>query len=284
MSSNNTSNTLVLPGKKGVCFTLRQEGDPQGGTWMENLPKILATDAYWCYSWGFDSLTYQLMQEKCPSLVWIPMSWGGSTVENLQQRITESKTWIQTVPLFLGFNEPDQKDQSNMSIECVLNLWPTLESLNVPLASPACAQPGGKWMEDFMRQAKATGKRIDYIAVHWYGGCNVTAFQTKMMEYYQKYDQRPLIITEFAPADWSSRDINHNKISKQHCLDFMKQALPWLEQTEWIIGYSWFSFQQSSPQGCNAALFDKKGQLTPLGQFYKSVRSDNIYGDQTIHY
>ena len=63
----------------------------------------------------------------------------------------------------------------------------------------------------------------------------------------------------------------------------MKQALPWLESTSWIIAYSWFSFQDTDPHGCSSALFNSTtGNLTAAGQFYKSIRSDNIYGDQSI--
>ena len=38
---------LKLPGKKGVCFTLRTSG--KQGLIKENLPKIKALNAYWNY-------------------------------------------------------------------------------------------------------------------------------------------------------------------------------------------------------------------------------------------
>ena len=39
-----------LPGKKGACFTLRDEG--KEGSWVENMPKVVALSPYWNYSWG----------------------------------------------------------------------------------------------------------------------------------------------------------------------------------------------------------------------------------------
>jgi Glycosyl hydrolase catalytic core len=287
-----------LPGKKGICFTLRKEDQRGEGTWVDNIPKILAVDPYWCYSWGFDASTFQIIQDhlrtsttnssstpKSSDIVWIPMAWGGSTLQNLNQRIETSnvKDWIRQgqVQLMLGFNEPDRKDQSNMSVETAISLWPTLESLNVPLVSPAAGTPGGEWMEQFMKSSRDNGYRVDYVAIHWYGGPNFDAFRRIMTEYHTKF-QVPLIITEFAPADWQARSVDTNRLTRCKVLEFMKLALPWLESTDWIIGYSWFPFPTTSSPGCMSALFDCNGNLTTLGRYYKSVRSDNIHGDQSI--
>jgi hypothetical protein len=39
-----------LQGKRGVGLTLRDQGKP--GSWVENLPKLIALSPYWNYSWG----------------------------------------------------------------------------------------------------------------------------------------------------------------------------------------------------------------------------------------
>ena len=62
----------------------------------------------------------------------------------------------------------------------------------------------------------------------------------------------------------------------------MKEALPWLESTEWIYGYAWFPFSIDRPEGTSSALFDAQGNLTALGKFYQSVTPQNPSGDQTI--
>jgi hypothetical protein len=39
-----------LPGKRGIAFTMRDIG--QEGSWVENLPYVVAVNPYWFYSWG----------------------------------------------------------------------------------------------------------------------------------------------------------------------------------------------------------------------------------------
>jgi Glycosyl hydrolase catalytic core len=64
----------------------------------------------------------------------------------------------------------------------------------------------------------------------------------------------------------------------------MKQVVPWLEQSEFVAGYAWFSFMPSVPAGSTSSLFrdETSDELTPLGQFYASVTTQNIKGDQSI--
>jgi hypothetical protein len=138
-------------------------------------------------------------------------------------------------------------------------------------------------MVEFMSIAEERCHRLDWIGVHWYGGANVEAFKRAMQNIYELYgSRRPLLITEFAPADWKAETPAENKWSQADVLDFMKQALPWLEETAWIAGYAWFSFDTSSAAGTSSALFDEQGALTACGRFYASVRTSNPAGDQTI--
>ena len=94
------------------------------------------------------------------------MAWGawssGGLRKGLQDKVVPH---IKSgkVKGFLGFNEPDKKEQANMPYKAALKYWPILESLNVPLCSPGCANPEGlndgtvqgvnsSWMIDFMRK------------------------------------------------------------------------------------------------------------------------------------
>jgi Glycosyl hydrolase catalytic core len=67
-------------------------------------------------------------------------------------------------------------------------------------------------------------------------------------------------------------------------LAFMKQVVPWLEKQEFVAGYSWFSFMSNVSAGTTSSLFhdETSDELTPLGQFYASVTTQNVMGDQTI--
>lgn len=266
-------------GKKGAAFTLRDEG--LNGSWVENLPKVVALDPYWNYGWGLE-----LIDQQPDNIEFVPMVWGGRNPDRVQQKLTRNLLPLVEsgkIKRLLGFNEPDKAEQSNMNTTDALASWPILESTGLPLASPSCAQPAGKWMVEFMSAAEDRCHRLDWISVHWYGGANAGAFKQAMQNIYELYgSRRPLLITEFAPADWKAETPAQNKWSQADVLGFMKQALPWLEETDWISGYAWFSFETSSAAGTSSALFDEQGALTACGRFYASVRTNNPSGDQTI--
>jgi hypothetical protein len=287
-----TPNRLKFSGKKGVCFTLRDKGDKKGGTVEENMPRVKALNPSWNYSWG------TTMAKQQPKLVeFIPMIWSGSNIEIIQQKLDQDvipHIKNGNIKRLLAFNEPDHKDQANMSYAKALEIWPALEKLGIPLCSPACANPEGihddsvqgipgTWMRDFMREVEKRGYRVDYIGVHWYGGTDPKSFKSKMKTIYEKYGKRPLLITEFAPADWKTGgDIDKNKHKPAAVLAFMKDVVPWMEAQDWIAGYAWFSFNIDSPPGTSSALFDLKGNLTACGKFYRSVTPQNPKGDQSI--
>ena len=80
-------------------------------------------------------------------------------------------------------------------------------------------------MRDFMREADKRNYRMDYIGVHWYGGTSPRSFKERMIEVYEAYGRRPLLISEFAVADWGAKSIEQNSHSKESVLKFMKDVL-----------------------------------------------------------
>lgn len=277
-STESAKNNLPpLPGKKGVALTLRDEG--QAGSWKENLPKLIALRPHWNYSWGSKRI-----DEQPNEIEFVPMIWCGNNAERMKQILnTDLIDCIKnhTVKRVLAFNEPDEKSQSNMSVDCALERWYMLESLGIPTISPSCAHPSGEWMKSFMAEVDSSGKRVDWVGVHWYGGPSFSNFQRCMTDFYKSYN-RPILITEFAPADWNATTVANNRFSPAAVLSFMKEALPWLESQEWIAGYCWYSFNINQPAGTSSALFDENGSLTPCGHFYASVRTDNPTGHNRI--
>ena len=280
---------LALDGKKGICFTLRKSN--QSGSVEENLPKIQATRSYWNYSWGME-----LVEEQPSKMEFMPMAWGAWGMDGFVQSVRKHIVpQIQSgvTKRVLGFNEPDKKEQANMSYQDALKYWPVLEELGVPLCSPACANPlsdvddstqgvRGTWMRDFMREADKRNYRIDYIGVHWYGATSPRAFKERMAQVYEAYGRRPLLISEFAVADWGAKTVGQNSHSPEEVLKFMKNVLPWMEKQNWIAGYAWFSFGIHEAVGTSSSLFDQSGKLTTLGKFYSSVTNENPDGDQSI--
>lgn len=259
---------LSLPAKKGACFTLKPEPNKgKNSNHIINAKRIKQLNVGWNYSW---SPVYAKTQpSKCE---FVPMFWSalGDTValHNLREYIKNGK-----VKMVLGFNEPDAKDQGNVSVEKALEQWPLLESLGVPLASPAPVSAEKAWLEEFMKGAKERGYRVDCISVHDYGGGNAKSFMAKLERIYKKFGL-PIIITEFAVADWKATTLAENRVTKEHVLKYMKEVLPMLEKADYVIGYSWFSFNEQSVKGGPSALFDKEDKLTELGKFYSKFKPE----------
>ena len=255
-----TEEQLRLPTKKGACFTLREPG--QSGSYTENMARVQALNVGWNYSWG-----YGIAPNQPETIEFIPMAWGGfdpdTFLSNVLPDVNSGK-----YKRFLGFNEPDGEKQANMTVEKAIQLWPTLERLGIPLGSPAVVDAeNGEWLEDFMAEVDRLGYRVDYICVHNYPGTSVENFKNKMTNIHNKYN-RPIIVTEFAPADWTATTPAQNKHSEAAVLNFMKGVLSWMEETDFIYGYSWFSFSKTSAAGCSSALFNEDGSLTTLGEYY----------------
>lgn len=250
-----TEEQLRLPGKKGACFTLNETNS------VQNMNRVAALKVKWNYSWGSKRVTNQLKDVE-----FVPMTWGrftpSSIVPGINLQIENGYT-----KRILGFNEPDGEKQANMSVEQALELWPTLQSFKIPIGSPAPVDGRGEWLEEFMQGVDENGYRVDYICIHIYQGTSLSSFQKYVNDVYEKY-KKPILITEFAVADWNAKTVEENRYSKEQVLKFMKEVLPWLEETEYVYGYAWFSFGTDSPQGCTSALFDENGQLTELGRYY----------------
>jgi len=266
-----------LPGKKGIGMALRNEGEE--GSWLENLPRIISLDPYWNYSWGT-----RRIEAQPDDIEFVPMIWASWNQEKTEQHITDvliPQIESGKAKRLLGFNEPDREDQANMPVERALQTWPLLESTSLPLVSPSATHADGTWMLDFMGKSEQVCNRVDWIGVHWYGGADFQSFADQMKSIYDIYE-RPLLITEFAPADWNAATPADNRWSQADVLEFMKAALPWLEEQTWIAGYAWFSFKITSRAGTSSALFDDNGNMTALGRYYASVKSDNPAGDQSI--
>jgi len=285
---------LELKGKKGIGLTMRSPEDAKKRkkskvSWLDNGPKVESLDVSWNYSWG-----NTIAPTQPNDVEFTPMSWGGGGLKNIDlKKKFSAQIKSGKFKRYLGFNEPDKKEQSNMHFMKAIELWPMLMELGIPLCSPSCANPegindnsvqgvAGTWMKDFMKEADKRNYRVDYIGVHWYGGSNVKNFKDKMKRIYKKYGSRPLLVTEFAPADWKAKTPNKNRISPKKVLTFMKDVLPWMEEQDWILGYAWFPFGIDTPQGTSSALFRKDGSLTACGEYYKSITPDNPKGNQSI--
>jgi hypothetical protein len=173
-----------------------------------DLPRLAVS---WFYNWTLSPGT-------CSSTPFVPMVWGHTGSEQSASGIASELTTLTGggYRIVLGFNEPDNGSQSNMSVATAVSLWPALTSApSVRVGSPATQAngTGQAWMTSFMQQvnADATGKlRVDFIAAHWYGwnagSCDAKAAG---LESYLKWleaipGNRPIWLTEWGCLNQSN--------------------------------------------------------------------------------
>ena len=225
----------------------------------------------WWYNWASQpdytiATTYSIY-----NVDFTPQAWNASGINGV-------KTWVaqdDKVKYILGFNEPNFKDQANMTPTQAAAAWPQLQAIadqnNLKLVSPAvnycgnCVSENGtvytnpfKWLDDFF--TACVGCRVDYIALHWYGGGNS---MTSYIDGARKYG-KPIWVTEY--ANWESG------VTPQSQKSYLAGTTNFLERDPDIFRYSWFI-----GRGSGAAtypyidLYAGNGAMTDLGQLYLNI-------------
>lgn len=245
--------------KRGCAFTTKS-----AGPWVDYVD---ALNPAWLYNWGANRPA-QLSEE----VEYVPMIWGNIKDEKKEDRLGPLKTRIAAgeVNYLLGFNEPDQPKQANMTVERVVELWPALMELGVPLVSPGCVHPDREWMREFMEQADKKNLRVDAVAVHSYGGPSAEGLVRRLQNIHKEFD-RPIWITEFAVGDWQASSVENNRHSPERIAKFMQEILPALDSLKFVERYAWFNASPDNKALGTSALFDEENRLTQLGEIYQNV-------------
>ena len=73
---------------------------------------------------------------------------------------------------FLGYNEPNQPDQSNIPPKVAAEHWKKLEEQypDKVMISPATGHADTEWFDAFWEECFILNCRIDYLATHLYTG------------------------------------------------------------------------------------------------------------------
>jgi hypothetical protein len=198
------------------------------------------------------------------------MIWGAAdvTAATLDQVKSEGD-------VLLGFNEPDQSGQANMTVAQALSLWPQLEATGMTLGSPAvsfdAATPGG-WLDQFMVGAKARGYRVNFITVHWYGGDFSTGpavqeLESYLQAIYARY-HLPIWVTEFALTNFSGGTETFPTVAQQAA--FLTAATKMLDGLSYVQRYAWFALPTSAGSG-TTGLFNPGPSVTPVGQAFEAA-------------
>lgn len=216
----------------------------------------------WFYSW-----TANIPEGVPEGTEFIPMIFKYNG--NRQAVITAADAAKQAgIKELLGFNEPDQAKQGNMSVEQALEAWPVLQETGLRLGSPACVHPDKEWMKAFMEGAKKRELKVDFVCVHSYGGTNADALIQRLHAIHKLF-RKPIWITEFAVGDWNAKSPAENQYKPDQVLKFMEAVLPQLDKLDFLERYAWFPAKVENNALGTSALFADDATLTRLGECYR---------------
>jgi RNA polymerase sigma factor (sigma-70 family) len=246
--------TAKVSGKKGV------------GVWkFTGLKDALAdVGAKWYYNWAANN-----NDVPGPAGVeFVPQIWGQANVTDatLQQAKSEGSE-------LLGFNEPDQGGQANMSVADALADWPKLEATGMRLGSPAVSYGGdqaGGWLDQFMTGAKQKGYRVDFITLHWYGSDFSNAAVDQFLGYVDAVHKRygkPIWITEFGLQNFSGTPKYPTSAQE---VAFIKGSTRGLESRSYVERYAWFGLPAVG-DSVDFGLYKNGDTPTDAGKAYKAA-------------
>lgn len=259
--------------KKGIGFWNAD------GRFSPFSPAVDELKCAWYYNWTPrpDARAEEIRAE------FVPMVWSGRDVtEKTLRRLRE-----QGAHTLLTFNEPDGKEQADMTVREAIALWPRLLATGLRLGSPAPATVAAHrdWLGRFMAEADRRGYRVDFICLHWYG--DITApdavdqlrkFLTSQWERYR----RPIWLTEFSGSDGRWLKVKNPPVTAEKNAAFIRKAVPMLESLPFLERYAWFELKWDEAPWATVALVDpKSGRLTPPGRAWregKAVRKRNSTG------
>jgi hypothetical protein len=206
---------------------------------------LKALNVSWYYNWGADSA----VKAEVP---FVPMIFSDKKLK--------AKT---SGNIVLGFNEPDNDKQANLTAKEALAHWPAVAAKASMVGGPAMAGNPLKseWLEEFMK-----GKpKVTFITVHWYKGVDAKHFIKDLEEIHAKFG-RPVWVTEFAPQTAASSQKDPDKFTPAQVAQFIADTTRWMDGTPWVQRYAWHDSRVGT-----SSLFDDKGELTATGKAYAAV-------------
>jgi hypothetical protein len=195
----------------------------------------------------------------------VPMVWGKAdlTATNIKS-LKDTKSGY-----LLGFNEPDNPEQANLSVKEAIKLWPKLMKTGLELGSPACMtdQTMGKnsWLGKFMDQIEKKGYEVDFVAVHYYTeNPSIAEFKKFLTDVYNEYG-KPIWVTEWALVDWDNTD----RFKVKEIAAFADAATRMLDDLSFVKRHAWFSAYDDGHGGdISTQLLDARGELTKVGDVF----------------
>lgn len=210
---------------------------------------------------------------------YVPMYWGPKYASKWNQRKQEIKKYSST--RILAFNEPDIAGQSNMSPEYAATVFmrelEPYRKQGIKVSSPQIVW-NIDWMDKFLKNLRAQGGDVDFMAVHWYGSyAEFSKFQTWVSKIHKRYN-KSVWVTEYgitASSHPSQSDIKN----------FHIKATSWMNSVGYVKRAAWLGcFSVNRPPDSYAAarnaFFEDGGSLRAWSKWYvwsaSSKRSEEL--------
>jgi len=222
-------------------------------------------------SWYYNWMQYE--DDPCQGDTggeFVPMIWGHPGDEQSESGIENAIAAFVSGGLshVLGFNEPDNPDQSNIPVTAAVSLLGAFDNPGIVVGSPATAanaDPGQVWFDGFMAELEADPSlRVDFLAIHWYGwnegscGANAAELESYINWVEGFAGDRPIWLTE-----WGC--LNNSAPSMQTVTEFYQGAIAMFENHPRVERYAWY------PWSTNCKLNEEDGSLTSLGEAFAAA-------------
>ena len=199
---------------------------------------------------------------------WVPPGKPGNLDYVAMQRtaddINQLDSYMQNndAKILLGFNEPDNSGQANMSPEEAVSLWhqyilPVASKHGLRFGSPAISNgPDGlPWLKTFM--SECSDCNVDFVCMHWYGP-DFNSFKAQVQAVHSAFNNKNIWVTEFALQGTPSADDQ---------IAFLNQATSYMDSTGFVERYAWFGAFRGTTGN---VMITESGSLTQLGSDYKA--------------
>jgi hypothetical protein len=264
-TSRSTESVRFSVTKKGLCVN---------SSMGRNLYPY-AMNVSWYYDWG----TEPLSQSAYSDLEYVPMIWGTSNEGSISSIAKKNYKYL------LAYNEPDMTSNvggSNINVNTAISHWSKFLGNSYYLGAPAPALSpswdSGTWFRTFMSGIDTS--TVDFIPLHCYyeqygGAAGAKTFLEEVVDKTWEMYHKPIWITEFAVSGWGYS----NTSARQSVEEFLKTAIDGLNERDYVVRYSWFSFDTTdTSNGASALWTNLTGKLTDLGNTYVN------YGNPTTDY
>jgi hypothetical protein len=231
--------------------------------------EALSVGTSWWYNWWHrpDASNSIIDVYTDFGMEFVPQAWNGSFNEAAMRAYLDNHPDVKYI---MGFNEPNFRNQANMSPAVVAVQWHRIESIaddyNLKIVGPALNyspdapyQNPFSWMDAWLEACDAIGGcRFDFVNVHSY--MSTVSALTWYLGEWKRYG-KPIWLTEFCAWDGIE-----TSATPQYQKNFMLEALPILDNDPDIYRYAWFVARSNGiPYN---SLLAGSGVLTELGLIY----------------